>query len=207
MTKKQSFWTLLVISLAVIVYGAFCLVQWYNPKDFNTLEKDDIRAGMYVEGEVRQTLGYYCAEDTYRNFAHTSTAYYYLIPFGENGDCFIGFKTTSKTGELDSLTDATIQYLTDEGEEPEGIGTVKGRVYKCDSEELGYLKDFLQGTSIPYVEYFILETDLFNACLPLGVGVMLFILAVAAGIACKKDEKKQEKLQVESEDEEHEVFL
>lgn len=173
--------------------------------DINTASSSEITDGAYVQGTFNYSYGAYCENITTTNYViKRTTGYYYLVDVcdqsSEGQAYFIGVKVSkSDADDFDNLC-----Y----NDTPTPI-TIKGRVRKQSSEISGYMDDFIYEYFKQYYAYYdeTFTTDdslqLKNETLyyyidlitpsdyliPIGIGAVLFIIAILilfAGIKKKK---------------------
>lgn len=187
---------LIVVGIIILGIGLHSAIGCNIPKDLNTMEADDFHSGIYVSGEVKENLGAFSQEDRYKYFMKMHTTKYYLISYGKEQSGWVALKTSKHEEELQQLREETIAYLNGEGEMPESHLEITGRVYKCNSDTLRYLSQFLLGKDLPHVDYFILETGFLDDYGILVIGGLYAIVAIFAWVQGKKKNPDDEYLEV-----------
>lgn len=125
-------------------------------KDFNDISYSEPIEGKYLQGNISHTLGYY---DEYYHVPNGKgpgfTYRYYLIPFGERQQKYIGIRV--RESEYDKFD----QLSLDTSDEGHFIGKYQGVVKRCDGyAEEKILKKLQKYTGIEdcsdlYVPYYI----------------------------------------------------
>lgn len=126
------------------------LASFGQPKDFGDLIDGTVAVGDRVCGEIYYALDYFATEETWterrdgsRSAARTS-AYYYIIPAGED---FAAIEiNASKSGAMETLAEETWAYLMG-GEDTSAVVTFDGRVKLLEKEEpelVGYYEDAME---------------------------------------------------------------
>lgn len=178
---------IIILGIIILGMGLYSAIGCNITKDLNTMEAEDFHAGMYVSGEIRGNLGAFCQENQYRYFMKTNTTNYYLVSYDERQKGWVALKTSKHEEELQQLQGETVSYINGEGEMPKSNLKIRGRVYKCNSDTLRYLSQFLLGNDIPHVDYFILETGFLDNY---GMLVLAGVYAIVAMFAWIKRKKK-----------------
>ena len=178
---------IIILGIIILGMGLYSAIGCNITRDLNTMGEEDFHAGMYVSGEIRGNLGAFCQEDQYRYFLKTNTTNYYLVSYEEGQKSWVALKTSKHEEELQQLQGETISYINGEGEMPKSNLKIRGRVYKCSSDTLQYLSQFLRGNDIPHVEYFILETGFLDNY---GMLVLAGVYVIVAMIVCMQRKKK-----------------
>ena len=179
-----------------IVYLGLVFTDMSNLKktvDFNQMNAADVGSADYVSGSVNMTMGYYCEETRTKYFIPVGKSRYYLVPFGKDQDKLIGLKVKKSYFEdFDKLVKKTVEYL-ESGVESASIGTFKGRVKSCDSEESKYLKEFWNGIDMgdTCVEYYVDVTTDSDNYFSLGFGFFILLLGVLVIVLEIKKRKRQ----------------
>lgn len=203
-----------LIAIILVIGGAFVLVMGIkdlngmkNPEDLNALKAEDIEKGMYVQGVTNFVLDYYCyEEETTLGVIKNETNRWYLIPFGENLDCYIGVKVSGDAAfkKYETVCDDTWAYLEGTAASPQYNLDVRGKVAMCSGEIKENLESYVaqfsaaigEDCSDMFVDYYIdltttngnVATIVFGAVMIVGgIGFLLFTLMRA-----KKEEEARE---------------
>lgn len=188
MEKERSVWAGILLTAGFMIYGLYCAIASNITMNLNQMTADDFKSGRYVKGTVNGNLGVFCQEESYRGFVQMGSTNYYLIPYGEDNDRFVALKTSEHGEELAKLLEDTYSYLTGEKDALNGTLEIKGLLYKCDAEEIRYMDEFLEGSDIRHVDYFILETGFMENYLPLCLAFAFLILTVVMKLKVEKDQ-------------------
>lgn len=151
-----------IVLIALYAIGIYNAVASNFTTDLTTMKADDYRTGKYVEADIAANLGSYCQEESYRfHFIKTGTADYYVVSTKKDASECISLKTSKNTEAWETMYQDTEKYMLDGKKQP-AVRHVKGQLRKCDTEELKYLKKYMEGSEalgIKYNEYYIQETD------------------------------------------------
>lgn len=171
---------LLVMSVGDIIDNA------KTPADYSTLQMEDFKAGMMVEGDLELNYGSY-VEMTRENDSGSKTVvgYYYLIDAGDDG--FMALYTPMKDliSKLDRQADRTLDILYGYSDTLPDTVHFKGKVTKMDSEDIGLFHDELEswGYSASEIEDIGLElyikvTDTTSHPIILVFGIVITLLGL-----------------------------
>ncbi len=203
-----------LVAVVLMICGGFMLVMGIkdmngmkNPVDFNELAPEDVEKGMYVQGVTNFVLDYYCyEEETTLGVIKNETNRWYLIPFGENLDCYIGVKVSGDKNfeKYEQVYNDTWAYLEGTSDSPKYNLDVRGKVAMCSGDVKKNLDSYIaefsalmeEDCSDMFVDYYIdLTTTNGNVALIVvgalmivgGIGFLVFTLNRA-----KKEEEARE---------------
>ena len=166
---------ILMISILLILKGIIQINSCPKTmKDFNEISYSEPIEGTYLQGNITRTLGYYYVDYYDATSRRPATTYrYYLIPFGERQQKYIGIRVG------DSEYDKFDKLALDASGEGYSIGKYQGVVKRFNKYTEEYLLKNLQEVhelndySDLYVPYYI-------QYLPIADGVY----NITAGIIC-----------------------
>lgn len=203
-----------LVAIILVIVGAFILVMGIkdlngmkNPADLNELKAEDIEKGLYVQGVTNFVLDYYCyEEETTLGVIKNETNRWYLIPFGENLDCYIGVKVSGEKDfeKYEQVCNDTWAYLEGTSASPQYNLDVRGKVARCSGEIQDNLESYVaefsaaigEDCSDMFVNYYIdltttngnVATIIMGAVVIVaGIGFLVFTLNRA-----KKEEEARE---------------
>lgn len=183
------------ICIMIFMLGISCILHGVGlvnscpktMKDFNDISYSEPIEGKYLQGNISHTLGYYDEEYRGRSNKIPATTYrYYLIPFGERQQKYIGIRV--RDWECDKFD----QLSLDTSDEGHLIGKYQGVVKRCDGyAEEKILKKLQKYTGIEdcsdlyvpyYIEYINIDLGRRNivdgtTCI-LVVGIILLVFGI-----------------------------
>lgn len=136
----------LVIGVILTVMAAGTLIDSAAaPADFNSLNAQDVKAGMIVEGDLEYNFGSY-VELTMKkdNAPETTSGYYYLIGVGEESIMGLYAPVGTLSRQLDKQSSAFWDILNGESDVmPEKVH-FKGKIKNMDDEDVDLFKQSLE---------------------------------------------------------------
>lgn len=170
--KKKSFKSSLILSIILVIAGAFLTVYYANDtltaitgfKTFEDLEPDEIKSQL-VEIDVIANFGCYLEEYSENTTTHrrTTTDLYYVIWTGDENATdyrYMTIKVPAKwESEMEEIAENTYNELYSDP-----LHFV-GKIRKLDSEEYGYFQDYFTSSGWS-------ATDIEDMTLPYYIDVM-----------------------------------
>ena len=140
--------------------------------DYSTLQWSDFKEGMMIEGDLPVNYGSY--EEIVNDDKNKSIGQFYLIDAGD--DCFMGIYPPIDE-LINSLDD---QY--DAWSNGEDISPVhfKGKVTKMDSQDKGFIRDYLISAGYTRDEVDNYIVDLYIKCVDTESHPVMLIIGIAA---------------------------
>ena len=188
--------------LAFVVIGAIEVADSKKtPIDINTLTKDDIKAGVIVEGDIYYNFGVCETIESKRNGKTESTSYRYVVPLVDDTMFTVnvndGSSNASLIADFDRQTDETYDLLDGNIEDTTTVVHVKGKINKMGNEDYGYYKDFLKSgdytddeISTYGSEYYLVIKDFSEGPLIMIFGLVFVGIAVLIGFLSIRKSKK-----------------
>ena len=103
-------WALLIVGIGLILWGIHDF-NYANQEPVNIADtgKQNIHAGMVIEGDLPCNYGIFAQATVYGNDAPDKVKYYYLIPVGDGS--YMGYLSTASDENLRRQASETAQYL------------------------------------------------------------------------------------------------
>ncbi len=136
---------LFVLGLVGVTKGLRDLRGTNGAVNFNEMDYDALKEGMYVRGTTDMVVDYYCEEKTTKNGA-TSTARWYLIPYSNDTETyrFIAVKVFDKMiPDYEKVVDDTEAYNSGEVAKLSYELKVNGEVKACEGDVKKYLNEYI----------------------------------------------------------------
>lgn len=175
-----------------------------NAISLSELTVEDVKTGVFVEGDIPYSGGIYASKEFTTNGVVTSTNNYYVIPFGKDSDRFMGFQTGISEEEIERLDNESMQYFEGKTNEIPTAMRVSGMLIPITGEMKTYYQMFMG--ELPeemYVNYFLYEMDKAMLqrisgiiCWLLGIGVVLSIVSNVMQRKIAGDTAGKEKLKI-----------
>lgn len=171
-----------IVLIALYAIGIYNAIASNLTTDLAAMKEEDYRSGKYVEADIALNIGSYAQEESYRfHFFKTGTADYYVVSTSLEGTDYISLKTSKNTEDWDAMYKETENYLSDTSQTP-AVRHIKGRLRKCDSQELKYLNEYMEGSEaygVSYSEYYIQEIDAIDAY---AILIAAFVVTLVMGL-------------------------
>ena len=173
-------WRLLYTGIALLGIGIAFIVMIsgemadYAKKgdDYSTLQWSDFKEGMMIEGDLPVNYGSY--EEIVNDDKNKSIGQFYLIDAGD--DCFMGIYTPIDE-LINSLDDQYDAWYNDEDISPVHF---KGKVTKMDSQDKGFIRDYLISAGYTRDEVDNYIVDLYIKCVDTESHPVMLIIGIAA---------------------------
>lgn len=204
---RTGFFRIILICLVGAIFCiAFGAIEFADSKktpiDINELTKDDIKAGVIVEGDIYYNFGVCETIESTRNGRVESTTYRYVIPLADDTLFTISIVDSDKNkdtiAQLDKQTDETYDVVMGTLDDTTTIVHIKGKISKMGSEDYGYYKDFLKSgeytedeISTYGSEFYLTVRDFGQAGVIFIVGLVFLAVAVLLIFVSIRSAKKQ----------------
>lgn len=180
----------LSIGLFMTVLTSFEFIGLMTAKNIQAVTRDDVHMGMCIEGEVPYTIGCYATKNSSVNSVVISSDGYYMIPFGENYDLYIGFYSGIQQGNIERLYEDTYNYLSGEVATSPKSFYMSGIVLPCVGQMKSYMMEMMTDYSLDeYVTYYLYPIDQDMIFRSLGI---IFVVTII-GILCTLEANRQQK--------------
>lgn len=176
-------WALLIVGIGLILWEIHDF-NYANQEPVNIADtgKQNIHAGMVIEGDLPCNYGIFAQATVYGNDAPDKVKYYYLIPVGDGS--YMGYLSTASDENLRRQASETAQYLNGAQKTAPNSIPIHGFVRHMDSSTRTKMRNHMLSLGIPADKADTLLVDYYIQCAYFQAWktvLIIGILMVAAG--------------------------